>query len=101
MDNFIFIVTRSKNTLKAVIEALWKNANALVDPDRPGDLNQSLMELGATVCSPKSPQCSKCPVSSHCSAFKEVERQKDENKCKLANVKVEELGDIEDLVEGT
>lgn len=75
------------------------NANDLVDPGRPGDLNQSLMELGATVCSPKNPKCSQCPVSSQCLAHREVERLKDENKSKLANVKTE-IQDIEDLVEG-
>ena len=53
-------------------EAYWKNANDLVDPNRPGDFNQAMMELGATVCTPKNPSCSKCPVKSHCQAFKEV-----------------------------
>ncbi|KAJ4847446.1 hypothetical protein Tsubulata_043386 [Turnera subulata] len=46
-----------------------KLAAQLVDPCRPGDLNQSLMELGATVCTPSTPNCSSCPVSSQCSAF--------------------------------
>ena len=41
-------------------------ANTTVDPDRPGDYNQGLMELGATVCSPKSPQCASCPVRKLC-----------------------------------
>ena len=41
----------------------------LVDPDRPGDFNQALMELGATVCTPTSPACERCPVSSRCSAY--------------------------------
>ena len=35
----------------------------------PGELNQSLMELGATVCTPKAPSCSACPVSAHCRAL--------------------------------
>jgi A/G-specific adenine glycosylase len=34
-------------------------------------LNQSLMELGALICSPRNPQCSICPVKKHCVAFKE------------------------------
>jgi adenine-specific DNA glycosylase len=34
------------------------------------------MELGATVCTPAKPQCSKCPVSSHCTAFKEIKSKK-------------------------
>jgi A/G-specific adenine glycosylase len=41
-------------------------ANQLVDPRRPGDFNQAMMELGATVCLPRNPQCLVCPVASHC-----------------------------------
>lgn len=41
---------------------------ALIEGD-PGDFNQGLMELGATVCTPKSPKCHICPVQIHCKAF--------------------------------
>uniref|UniRef100_A0A0D9XXU2 Adenine DNA glycosylase n=1 Tax=Leersia perrieri TaxID=77586 RepID=A0A0D9XXU2_9ORYZ len=41
----------------------------LVDPSRPGDFNQAMMELGATLCSKTKPSCSQCPVSSHCQAL--------------------------------
>lgn len=34
-----------------------------------GDLNEALMELGATVCTPRSPQCSACPIHQHCSGY--------------------------------
>lgn len=44
-------------------------ATALVDPGRPGDFNQAMMELGALVCVPSSPICEKCPVSSACLAL--------------------------------
>ena len=44
----------------------WDRAQALLDPKRPGDFNQAMMELGATVCTPKSPQCLLCPVSTLC-----------------------------------
>ena len=81
-------------------EALWKNANEIVAPKRPGDFNQALMELGATVCTPKNPSCSSCPVSDHCLAYQEVKRHKDENKSKLANVKIEDVSDIEDIAQG-
>ena len=40
----------------------------LVDADRPGDWTQAVMELGATVCTPASPDCVSCPVAMHCSA---------------------------------
>jgi A/G-specific adenine glycosylase len=43
-------------------------AGALVDPDRPGDFNQALMELGATVCLPRSPRCQDCPLGGLCLA---------------------------------
>ncbi len=38
-------------------------ANQILDPERPGDFNQALMELGATVCAPRNPQCLTCPLS--------------------------------------
>jgi len=47
---------------------LWKLAAELVPDQSPGDFNQGLMELGATVCTPKSPSCQSCPVSDHCFA---------------------------------
>lgn len=43
-------------------------AAALVDPVRPGDFNQALMELGATVCTPVQPACSRCPLAQQCRA---------------------------------
>ncbi|XP_064605854.1 adenine DNA glycosylase-like [Liolophura sinensis] len=49
-------------TSQPVQDMLWSHANKLVDQERPGDFNQSLMELGATVCTPKTPSCSECPV---------------------------------------
>ena len=46
----------------------WKLAEELVDPQRPGAFNQALMELGATICTPLAPACSRCPVSGFCKA---------------------------------
>jgi A/G-specific adenine glycosylase len=46
-------------------------AASLVDPARPGDWNQALMELGATVCAPRRPDCGRCPLASACLARKE------------------------------
>ena len=48
---------------------LWSEAERLVRGPRPGALNQALMELGATVCTPKQPKCLLCPVRDHCQAF--------------------------------
>jgi len=49
---------------------IWKRAEELVPKKAPGDWNQALMELGATVCTPESPSCGACPVSRDCVAFK-------------------------------
>src|SRR3546814_19703369 len=40
----------------------------LVPADRPGDFAQALMDLGATVCTPRSPACGICPVMADCRA---------------------------------
>jgi len=45
-----------------------EHAAALARGRRPGDLNQALMELGATVCAPRSPACGTCPVAARCAA---------------------------------
>lgn len=66
-----------------VTDALWTLADALVDPERPGDFNQALMELGATVCSPKSPRCAQCPVRTHCHAYGKVRLHQDRGSGRL------------------
>lgn len=43
-------------------------ATTLLSARRPGDFNQAMMELGATVCRPRSPECVRCPVAAACSA---------------------------------
>ena len=43
-------------------------ARGLLDPARPGDGNQALMELGATVCRPRRPRCQRCPLEADCRA---------------------------------
>lgn len=50
---------------------LLSPATALMDRVRPGDYNQALMDLGAAICTPKSPKCDACPVACHCRAFAE------------------------------
>ncbi len=45
-------------------------AATLVDPDRPGDWTQALIELGATVCLPQTPKCLRCPVKALCQGRK-------------------------------
>jgi A/G-specific adenine glycosylase len=48
--------------------ALRERAVAMVPAERPGDFNQALMELGATICRPRSPRCRECPLSAACLA---------------------------------
>ena len=45
---------------------LRRAAEQLVDPERPGDFNQAMMDLGAAVCLPKGPLCLTCPVREGC-----------------------------------
>ena len=47
---------------------LRREAARLLDPERPGDFNEAMMELGATVCTPKRPGCAECPVARWCRA---------------------------------
>jgi A/G-specific adenine glycosylase len=49
---------------------LWEIADGLVPPGRAGDYNQALMDLGATVCTPRAPACDRCPLRSLCAARK-------------------------------
>jgi A/G-specific adenine glycosylase len=51
-------------------QSLQKSADALLDPQSSGDWNQAMMELGATLCTPQSPQCLLCPVTQFCQARK-------------------------------
>jgi len=53
----------------AVRRRLAETANQLLDPKRPGEFNQALMELGALICLPREPQCGACPLSADCRAF--------------------------------
>ncbi len=45
-------------------------ADRLLDPQNPARWNQALMELGATICVPRTPHCSECPVKTNCAAYR-------------------------------
>jgi A/G-specific adenine glycosylase len=51
-------------------EAIWNAADVLLDPGNPGDFNQAMMELGATICVPGVPDCVRCPVKTLCQAHR-------------------------------
>lgn len=55
-------------TQTATQKRLWQLAADLVPPERPGDYNQALMELGQTVCLPQKPLCLLCPLAAGCLA---------------------------------
>jgi A/G-specific adenine glycosylase len=54
----------------------WQHAQALLAENRPGDFNQAMMELGATVCVPREPRCAACPVRKWCATQGEIPRAK-------------------------
>lgn len=56
----------------SLVEQCWGLADALVDPVSPGTFNQALMELGATICTPKAPACARCPLQTSCRASRLV-----------------------------
>ncbi len=63
----LFLVDGPSQSPKVKSE-LASLAGRLVDPGRPGDWNQALMELGATLCLPRRPRCAACPLASGCAA---------------------------------
>jgi len=73
----------SPSTAKATTNYIWALADQLVPEEgdgegkiknRPGSWNQGLMELGATVCTPKNPKCGECPIGEECLGYQEVSR---------------------------
>ena len=53
-------------------EQMWEQAESLLDRNRSGDFNQAMMELGATVCTPRAPACLSCPLVDLCAARGEL-----------------------------
>lgn len=49
-------------------KTLWALAEAMLPASGAGEWNEALMELGATVCTPRTPRCGACPVAAHCRA---------------------------------
>lgn len=59
--------------VKAQIRAIMAD---LTPSDRPGDFAQAMMDLGATICTPKRPTCSLCPIGAGCKAFRESDPER-------------------------
>jgi len=62
---------------------LWTLAQELLDPASPGDFNQAMMELGATICTPTAPLCKECPVRTHCASENLLPRKRNEGEDRL------------------
>ncbi len=73
--NVIRVLTRIFGIRQSVDRAgtvmrLWSLAGKVLEKSFPGDFNQAMMELGATVCFPQNPECRVCPVRSLCKAHR-------------------------------
>ena len=71
--NVLRVIARLSNDASNIAEPatrkrIAKQARQMLDTGHPGDYNQAIMELGATVCTPRNPQCGECPVSRWCEA---------------------------------
>jgi len=56
-------------TLHESRDEIRKLTDAMTPRDRPGDFAQAMMDLGATICRPKQPDCPSCPLSADCQAY--------------------------------
>jgi A/G-specific adenine glycosylase len=72
VDGNVERVLRRISAKPLAAEELWTAATRLLDASRPGDFNQAMMELGAIVCTPRAPSCSRCPVFRLCSTRGEL-----------------------------
>lgn len=75
--NVIRVYSRLTSTGEGVWQAAFRvgvveDLMPFVPKQRPGDFNQAMMELGATICKPRQPDCLRCPIQSSCSSFAEA-----------------------------
>jgi A/G-specific adenine glycosylase len=69
VERVISRVFAVEDTLPSAKPRLRALAETLTPEERPGDYAQAIMDLGATVCTPRAPRCSECPWSKRCKAF--------------------------------
>jgi A/G-specific adenine glycosylase len=72
VDGNVERVLQRVSGLRLKGEELWDMAEKCMDRTRPGDFNQAMMELGATVCRPRAPACLTCPVVELCATRGEL-----------------------------
>jgi A/G-specific adenine glycosylase len=50
-------------------DRIFKDLQAIIPAEAPGDFNQAMMELGAVICTPRTPRCTSCPLRENCTAY--------------------------------
>ena len=60
------ILCRLNKLITPTAKELWEFAYTLLDKNNPFDYNQAMMDIGATLCTPKNPSCKICPLSNIC-----------------------------------
>ncbi|MEO1782430.1 A/G-specific adenine glycosylase [Enterococcus diestrammenae] len=58
----------AKASSRKVFDAAMRK---IISHDAPGDFNQAMMDLGSSICTPKNPQCPKCPLKNFCQSFQQ------------------------------
>ena len=62
--------------LPAAREEIYALADGITPAEGTGDFAQAMMDLGSTICTPRSPQCGRCPLSSGCEAYRRAEPER-------------------------
>jgi A/G-specific adenine glycosylase len=68
------IIYRFFRRKRATPQELWRMAERLFDEENPYEYNQALMDIGATLCTPKDPNCDACPLRAQCRGYEHPER---------------------------
>jgi len=63
------VTSRLHGLARPSAKEIRSSVAAMVPPNRAGDFAQAMMDLGATICRPRNPQCGRCPVASDCAGF--------------------------------
>lgn len=63
-----YLAVKGNTQRSAIRQKLLEGAKGLLDPERAGDSNQAMMELGATICRKSQPRCGRCPLEEECRA---------------------------------
>lgn len=78
-----------------VINYFWKLSKDILDTERPGHFNQALMDIGASICTPKSYSCHQCPIKNYCIAY--AEKQANKKICNLFTKRKRNINNDENI----